>query len=61
MNTKATTIIQALLFWLAGLGLCAAQTNSIDRFQVSGNPSAAQPPETLNHLSQPLDASHQVE
>jgi type IV pilus assembly protein PilQ len=35
MNTKATTIIHAFLLWLAGLGLCAAQTNSIDRFQVS--------------------------
>jgi type IV pilus assembly protein PilQ len=34
MNTKATTIIHALLLWLAGLGLCAAQTNSIDKFQV---------------------------
>jgi type IV pilus assembly protein PilQ len=34
MNTKATTIIQAFLLWLAGLGLCAAQTNSIDKFQV---------------------------
>jgi type IV pilus assembly protein PilQ len=35
MNTKSTTIIGALLLWLGGLGLCAAQTNSIDRFQVS--------------------------
>jgi type IV pilus assembly protein PilQ len=36
MNTKkATTIIHALLLWLAGLGVCAAQTNSIDNFQVS--------------------------
>ena len=34
MNTKATTIIHALLLWLAGFGLCAAQTNSIDKFQV---------------------------
>ena len=34
MNTKATTLIHALLLWLAGLGLCAAQTNSIDKFQV---------------------------
>jgi type IV pilus assembly protein PilQ len=34
MNTKAMTLIHALLLWLAGLGLCAAQTNSIDRFQV---------------------------
>jgi type IV pilus assembly protein PilQ len=34
MNTKATTIIHALLLWLAGWGLCAAQTNSIDKFQV---------------------------
>lgn len=34
MNTKATTLVQAFLLWLAGLGLCAAQTNSIDRFQV---------------------------
>jgi len=35
MNTKATTIIHALLLWLAGLGVCAAQGNSIDSFQVS--------------------------
>jgi type IV pilus assembly protein PilQ len=35
MNTKSTTIIGVLLLWLGGLGLCAAQTNSIDRFQVS--------------------------
>src|SRR5512145_2252411 len=34
MNTKATTLIKVCLLWLAGLGLCAAQTNSIDRFQV---------------------------
>ena len=25
MNTKATTIFHALLVWLAGLGVCAAQ------------------------------------
>ena len=35
MNTKATTIIHALLLWLAGLGICAAQGNSIDNFQVN--------------------------
>jgi len=35
MNTKATTIIHALLLWIAGLGVCAAQGNSIDSFQVS--------------------------
>jgi type IV pilus assembly protein PilQ len=35
MNTRAMTVIHALLLWLAGLGLCAAQGNSIDRFEVS--------------------------
>jgi type IV pilus assembly protein PilQ len=35
MNTKAMTLIKACLLWLAGLGLCAAQSNSIDRFEVS--------------------------
>jgi type IV pilus assembly protein PilQ len=35
MNTKATAIIPALLLWLAGLGVCAAQGNSIDSFQVN--------------------------
>ncbi len=35
MNTKATTIIHAFLLWLAGLGICAAQGNSIDNFQVN--------------------------
>ncbi|HZO00680.1 MAG TPA: type IV pilus secretin PilQ family protein [Burkholderiales bacterium] len=35
MNTKATTIIRVLLLWLAGLGICAAQGNSIDNFQVA--------------------------
>ena len=35
MNTKALTIVHAFLLWLAGLGLCAAQGNSIDNFQVS--------------------------
>ncbi len=36
MNTKkASTILGALLLWLAGLGICAAQTNSIDSFQVN--------------------------
>jgi len=35
MNTKATTFIHAVLLWLAGLGICAAQGNSIDEFQVS--------------------------
>ncbi len=36
MNTKkASTILCALLLWLAGLGICAAQTNSIDSFQVN--------------------------
>ncbi|HEV3010796.1 MAG TPA: AMIN domain-containing protein, partial [Burkholderiales bacterium] len=34
MKTKATTIIPALLLWLAGLGICAAQGNSIDNFEV---------------------------
>jgi type IV pilus assembly protein PilQ len=34
MNNKAMTVFGALLLWLAGLGLCAAQTNSIDKFQV---------------------------
>jgi len=36
MNTKkASTILRAFLLWLAGLGVCAAQTNSIDSFQVN--------------------------
>jgi type IV pilus assembly protein PilQ len=36
MNTKkASTIVRAFLLWLAGLGICAAQTNSIDSFQVN--------------------------
>ncbi len=36
MNMKKPgTILHAFLFWLAGLGVCAAQTNSIDNFQVS--------------------------
>ena len=35
MNTKAMTVLKACLLWLAGLGLCAAQSNSIDRFEVS--------------------------
>jgi type IV pilus assembly protein PilQ len=35
MKSKATTIIHAALLWLAGLGICAAQGNSIDGFQVS--------------------------
>jgi type IV pilus assembly protein PilQ len=35
MNTKALTIVHAFLLWLAGLGICAAQGNSIDNFQVS--------------------------
>ena len=36
MNTKkASTVLRAFLLWLAGLGVCAAQTNSIDSFQVN--------------------------
>jgi type IV pilus assembly protein PilQ len=35
MNTKATTIIHAVLLWMAGVGLAAAQGNSIDTFEVS--------------------------
>src|SRR5687767_14987473 len=36
MNTKnAAAIFHVLLLWLAGLGLCAAQGNSIDNFQVT--------------------------
>jgi type IV pilus assembly protein PilQ len=36
MNTKkARTVLRAFLLWLAGLGVCAAQTNSIDSFQVN--------------------------
>ncbi|HET8765396.1 MAG TPA: type IV pilus secretin PilQ [Rhodanobacter sp.] len=36
MNTKkAGAILPAFLVWLAGLGICAAQTNSIDSFHVN--------------------------
>jgi type IV pilus assembly protein PilQ len=36
MNTKnAPTVLYTLLLWLAGLGVCFAQANSIDRFEVS--------------------------
>ena len=35
MNKKATTVLYTLLLWLAGIGVAAAQANSIDRFEVS--------------------------
>jgi type IV pilus assembly protein PilQ len=35
MKPKATTLLRAFLLWAAGLGVCAAQTNSIDSFHVS--------------------------
>ncbi len=34
MNSKTMTLIHALALWLAGIGLAAAQANSIDAFEV---------------------------